>query len=145
MTAGADEALGDAAAKGAEVVLAERPKGVSIVVGRAIGGPETAPAPGSGAQARSAGYDQSATGSGIVCTGALNPPVPPIQVETGKRVARTNGKSVLGVAAAAKPLALAPVIGERNSTPIWACRCTLCTNGFTELNRDNDNLTTSNL
>lgn len=67
----------------------------------------------------------------------------------GKRVARTRGKpvklSVGEVAAVVKPLVVAPVSRERNSTPILACRRTLCTNGFIRLNRDNDNLTTSYL
>ena len=54
---------------------------------------------------------------GMVCTGAENPVLPPIQVETGKSVARISGRAGLGDAAAAKPLA-SPVILVRNNTPM---------------------------
>jgi hypothetical protein len=72
-----------------------------------------------------------------------------IQEGKGNKVARTTGKpvepGVVGVAAALKSLAAVPGFRERNSTPIVACRRTLCTSGFIPLNRDNDNLTTSYL
>jgi len=72
-----------------------------------------------------------------------------IQDGKGNKVARTMGKpvalGVVGVAAALNPLGSVPGFRERNSTPIVACRRTLCTSGFVLLNRDNDNLTTSYL
>lgn len=83
------------------------------------------------------------TGTRCTARGGLN------QAGGGKRVALTSGKSLEGEsggdAAALKPRTSVPGFRERNSTPIVACRRTLCTSGFIPLNRDNDNLTTSYL
>lgn len=101
-----------------------------------------------GADARGSGEAQSSP-EVIVWIAGAEVTLRFAQDGTGNRVARTRGKpvklSVVGVAAAPKPLASAPGLRERNSTPIVACRRTLCTSGFTPLNRDNDNLATSYL
>lgn len=91
--------------------------GVSMPVGRVAGVVTTGVVAGD-AKELSAPTDQSVARSGIVCTGVVNPVGPPIQVETGSRVARTKGKSGVGVAAAVTPRPLPPIIGERNNTPI---------------------------
>lgn len=63
---------------------------VSVPMGRVVGVVTSGIIVGE-AKERSPPSVQSVAGAGIVCTGAVNPVEPPIQVEAGSRVARTNG------------------------------------------------------
>ena len=147
----ADMGVGAAADLSKGKLPAARLPAPSLKRGSAGAGDDMAGLPQAGADVRGCGRgaDVQSSPEDMVWIAGAAAMLRLTQDGNGNRVARTRGKpvklSVAGVAAALEPLASAPGFRERNSTPILACRRTLCTSGFISLNRDNDNLTTSNL